>query len=118
MKRDRHEQHLAWIRSLHCCVCQDNTSVEPAHLRAADPRFAKPPTPMAQKPSDIWVTPLCSVCHRRQHAMGERHFWKLVGRDPWIIAAALWINTGDVNAAEELLRAQHGSVKQTKRPGC
>jgi hypothetical protein len=42
---------------------------------------------MAQKPDDIWSLPLCNRHHSEQHSIGnELKFWKMYGRDPFILA--------------------------------
>lgn len=104
MKRQHDDKHLTFIRTLPCAICADNTSTEAAHVRAADPRFAKRAVGMSEKPDDMWVTPLCGKCHKRQHAMSEQHFWHLNRRDPHVLAMALWHNSGDADAADTILR--------------
>ena len=49
---------------------------------------------MAEKPSDLWATPLCPGCHRTdndaQHSGSEQAFWDRSGRQPLKIAADLY----------------------------
>lgn len=45
------------------------------------------------KPSDEFVVPLCSNCHRTQHG-GERTFWGNIDK-PLELAKFLWDNSGD-----------------------
>lgn len=107
-KRVHAEGHLAWIRTLPCLVTGSTYEVEAAHVRYADPRFAKPAVGIGIKPSDSWVVPLCAVEHRTgkgaQHSMNERQYWRGKGIDPVLVAAALWMNSGDDEAAALILR--------------
>lgn len=88
--RERNEKYLNYIRSLPCCICGDNTSTEAAHIRVGSINHDKPPTGMAEKPSDIWCLPLCGRHHREQHATGnELKFWQAKGIDPFFLALSL-----------------------------
>ena len=85
--RQRNERHLAWIRTLPCCVCGDDISTEAAHIRTGSINHDKPPTGMGEKPGDFWVLQLCSKCHREQHAAGdELKWWASKGLDPFMLA--------------------------------
>ena len=100
--------HLAFVRSLLCLACLDNTSVEAAHIRFSDRRAAKINPGVGQKPHDYWTVPLCSECHRTQHTMNEQDFWfNEQGIDPLAVAAWLYLASGDVEAGETIIRAQH-----------
>jgi 5-methylcytosine-specific restriction endonuclease McrA len=68
MSRIRDKKHLAFIRTLICCVC-GLLNPEAAHIRI----YGKGGT--ALKTGDNNVVPLCNSCHRTQHAVGERTFW-------------------------------------------
>lgn len=105
--RRRDEKHLAFLRTLRCLVCLDNTSVEAAHLRYSDIRAAKFNPGVGQKPHDYWTVPLCSRCHREQHEQKEEMFWDHAMIDPLFVAMALYLNTGDASAAETIIQAQH-----------
>lgn len=94
--------HLDFIRSLPCIVCGDNTSTEAAHIRMGDPSVGKRSTGMGEKPSDIWVLPLCGKCHREQHNVVEWAFWKHRNIDPHKKALALWAATGDHELGEQI----------------
>ena len=88
--RIKDARRLAFIRSLPCCVCGDNTSTEPAHIRAAGLGYGKAHTGMAQKPDDKWTVPLCGRCHREQHAFGdELKWWASKNIDPFMLAITL-----------------------------
>jgi hypothetical protein len=84
--RVRDEAHLRFIRSLPCCVCGDDTTVEAAHLRVGSIGHGKPITGMQEKPSDAWCLPLCNAHHREQHSMNELAFWKSHEIDPFMLA--------------------------------
>ena len=103
--RQHKEAHLKFIRSLPCIVCGDNTSTEAAHVRMSDPRIGKDITGIGIKPHDYFVVPLCGECHRRQHQMSERLFWRHAGIDPVLKALALYAASGDVDEADKILNA-------------
>lgn len=84
--RVRDEKHLKFIREQPCCLCNDNTSVEAAHIRAGSIEHNKPATGMAEKPDDRWTLPLCGTHHREQHTMNEMEFWAEYGIDPFALA--------------------------------
>jgi hypothetical protein len=85
--RVRDENYLDYIRSLRCCICGDDTSVEAAHLRVGSVNDGKQPAGMAQKSSDRWALPLCGRHHREQHATGnEMEFWLSYAIDPFALA--------------------------------
>lgn len=99
--------HLAFIRSLPCCLsdkggCQH--AVEAAHVRYRSLRAGKRETGKAEKPSDCWVVPLCAKHHREQHdAGGEQLWWG--NRDPLILCAFLYLHSGDAEAAKMVIRS-------------
>lgn len=101
--RRRDEKHLAFVRTLACACCGDNTSVEAAHIRMSDARIAKPATGIAIKPDDRFVLPLCSRCHREQHAGSERKFWECRDKDPVLLSLALHSVSGDAGEAQRIL---------------
>lgn len=100
----RYEEHKRFIRSLPCIICYDDTSTECAHVRMRDPRAAKKITGIGIKPRDCWTVPLCGQHHRQQHEIGEANFWYWAGIDPIFKAMALWINSGDLEAGEEVVK--------------
>ena len=101
--RSRNEQHLDFIRSLPCCVCLDNTSVEAAHLRMSDARIGKFNAGVGAKPDDKFTLPLCGKHHRIQHEIGEEKFW--YGEDPIFLSLALYSVGGDVEMGEYIIKA-------------
>jgi Protein of unknown function (DUF968). len=105
--RVHNEKHLQFIRQLPCVVCEDNTSTEAAHIRFSDARAAKINPGVGAKPHDRWTVPLCGKHHRKQHEMNEQGFWDAAMIDPIFVALALWSVSGDHEAGEEIIRAQH-----------
>src|SRR5574340_295769 len=105
--RRKNEKHLTWLRTEPCCVCGDNTSTEAAHVRMSDGRIGKGATGIAIKPDDCFTVPLCSRCHREQHSMSERVYWKRKNIDPVLLALALYAYSGDAEAAERIMRREN-----------
>ena len=106
MKRPREkiEQHIAFVRQLPCIVCADNTATEGAHIRYSDSRAAKWSSGMGEKPSDMFVVPLCGRCHRSQHSMNEREWWLEKKIDPIQTAAFLFCASGDQARGEVIIQ--------------
>lgn len=87
--RVKDAKHLNYIRSLPCCICGEDTTVEAAHIRSACIEYGKLHTGMAEKPDDRWTVPLCGKHHRIQHTMDEIEFYSMYGKDPFLIAMTL-----------------------------
>lgn len=106
MKRIHDEKHLAFLRTLVCVVpgCQDNTSVEAAHVRLTDRTVAKPGAGIGLKPHDFFTLPLCGAHHRLQHTMSEAEFWSELDTDPVKLALAIYAVSGDAQEAERIIR--------------
>ena len=94
--------HLAFIRSLPCCICSNNIETEACHIRHSGPD--KPHAGIAQKPDDRWTVPMCGAHHRKQHSMNERAFWVSQGIDPLKLAVRLWGVSGDYEAGCSILQ--------------
>jgi hypothetical protein len=106
-KRPRVEdkQHLAFIRTLRCCIC-GAPGPDPAHIRSASAIHGKRETGGAEKASDKWTVPLCRLHHDEQHDAGnELLWWASKGIDPFGLALALHHATGDDEIADGILRA-------------
>lgn len=101
--RRQDQQHLAWIRTLPSVV-PGRDPVEAAHIRYADARYAKESAGLQQKPDDAWVVPLAADQHRAQHARREQDFWASHGIDPIVIAAFLYVHSGDDVAGAQIIR--------------
>jgi hypothetical protein len=105
--RQKHAEHLAFIRGLPCLVCRERTETEEAaHIRMRDPEIAKLNPGHSSKAHDFYAVPLCSQHHRDQHAMGEREFWDTAGIDPVKKALALYAHSGDHAAATRIIEAR------------
>lgn len=88
----RDKNHLAFIRSLPCCVCP-NIYSEAAHIRKGTDGG------MGLKPSDCWTVPLCRTCHNKQHNIGESRFWRGKLQDARNLANLLYSCTGQDDLA-------------------
>jgi hypothetical protein len=100
--RFRSQRHLKHVRSHYCVSCDADAPIEAAHLRIGTDGG------MGLKPSDFFAVPLCggsdgSGCHQRQHTIGERTFWREVGKDPLEIIEEL-IRTSPVRREIEAHR--------------
>jgi len=95
--------HLQFVRSLPCCLCGDNVTVEVAHIRMGYHGW-KRPMGMGER-DDRWVIPLCGRHHRDQHNMREAIFWRTQKRNPARLARMLWMMTGDHAAASRAIRS-------------
>jgi hypothetical protein len=95
--------HLDFIRQLPCIVCGNNICTEAAHIRFSCIAANKRKTGMGEKPHDMWVLPVCGDHHRAQHGGNEFKFWQLMGIDPIFSAMALWINSGNHEAGEQIV---------------
>lgn len=102
---------LAFVRTKPCAnpSCR-HVPAEAAHIRMGNLDIGKPPTGMQEKPDDRWVVPLCAWCHRdapnAQHKMNEAKFWKMVGVDPFKIAAGLYAEYGGTGGHIKLKRTK------------
>ena len=108
--RKRDEKHLAFIRTLPCIICGDNTSTEACHIRMSDARIAKPATGIAIKPDDKYVLPMCGAHHRDQHKMSERRFWEQQNIDAVLVALAIYSVSGDAEESEAIMRGRQVSI--------
>lgn len=92
--RQRDEHHLKAIRQCDCIVCGHYQPSEAAHIRFGNMRYGKFATGMQEKPSDMWVLPLCASCHRHgpdaQHSMNEEKYWEGHNIDPLDAAHQLY----------------------------
>lgn len=94
--RQLDKDYKGWVARLPCAACmvrgKYNLGVHVAHLRVSSLEHGKRETGGAEKPHDIWVTPLCPPHHTgdvtkvdfSQHTMGdERAFWDRLAIDPF-----------------------------------
>ena len=116
--REKDKDHLAWLSTLPC-VITGKRPVHVAHVRYADPVYAKPQTGIAEKPSDKWCVPLLATLHNEgpeaQHGMNERLFWARHGLDPLRIALALYSVTGD-DEQGALIISEANRIASASRP--
>jgi hypothetical protein len=104
--RLRDQKHTDYINKLPCCICGSTRNVEAAHLKLRLPEIGKEMPGMQMKADDSFVTPLCHYHHQSgilaQHRVGEQRFWfEIHGRNPFDIAASLWIESGGAARALE-----------------
>lgn len=110
--RERNENHLAFIRTLKCCLC-GKPGPDPAHIRSASPIYGKRETGAGEKASDKWTVPLCREHHDEQHKAGnELLWWASKGIDPFGLALALHHATGDDEVAEGIIQS-HSNRRST-----
>lgn len=82
--RKRSKDHLAFIRSQSCLVCQ-KTPADAHHLKFAQPRT------LGRKVSDEFTVPLCRSHHQSLHRYGnEKAWWTNLQIAPLPIAKELW----------------------------
>lgn len=105
------EAHLAFIRTLHCCIC-GAACPDPAHIRSENGLYGKRETGGGEKSSDKWTVPLCRTHHDEQHKALERNgasaeitWWASKGIDPFGLALALYAASGDDEIAEGIIRS-------------
>ncbi len=103
--REINDKHRKFIGGLPCLLCGNNIESQAAHISYGDARWGKPRKGIAQKSSDFYCVPLCGRHHDEQHSMNEREWWDLAGIDPVPIAMALYVNSGNQDAGEQIVSA-------------
>src|ERR1700758_35927 len=88
----RRLQHLAFVRQLPCVACGKAAPSEAAHVRTGTDGG------VGVKPGDRHAVPLCTVCHAKQHRIGELTFWSALRIDPLNVALRLWTVSADDRA--------------------
>ncbi|MGY4626684.1 ERF family protein [Bradyrhizobium sp. USDA 4486] len=108
--RRRSKNHLAFVRSQGCLVCQ-KAPADAHHLKFAQPRA------LGRKVSDEFTVPLCRSHHRSLHRHGdERGWWANLQIAPLSIAKELW-DASPVHVAEgsQITPAISASIPETPR---
>ena len=90
----RRVHHLAFVRQLPCVACGKAAPSEAAHVRTGTDGG------VGVKPGDRYTVPLCTVCHAKQHRIGELTFWSALHIDPVNAALRLWTVSADIRAGE------------------
>lgn len=106
-RRIEDPRHLAFIRLLPSVVSGEY-GCEACHIRAGSAVHKKVWTGAGRKPDDAWCLPLTPAEHRTQHSMDELAFWRSHEIDPFELAVRLYEVSGDVQAAEQIIRKVRG----------
>ena len=100
------EAHLECVRQLPCVICGKVGRGDPHHLRIASERG------MSVKAPDKWAVPMCRIHHDEAHKVGtkvENRWFRERGiASPMDLAAALWMNTGDIERMARIVSAHRG----------
>lgn len=103
--REIDNAHRKFIGGLPCLICGNDIESQAAHISYAEPKWGKPGKGMASKASDFYCVPLCGRHHDAQHGMNERAWWELSGIDPVPVALALYVNSGNQEAGEQIVNS-------------
>ena len=107
--------HLAFIRTLKCCIC-GKPDPDAAHIRSANALYGKRETGGQEKASDKWTVPLCRLHHHDQHSAGnELVWWASQKIDPFGLALALHHASGDDAVCEAILQSHMASRSLERR---
>ena len=90
-------QHLAFVRQLPCVTCGKAALSEASHVRTGTDGG------VGRKPGDRYAVPLCTICHAKQHRVGELTFWSALRIDALNVALRLWTVSSDVEAGERIV---------------
>lgn len=67
------KKHLEYIaRNYPCLICRSNWTVQACHIRHTDKQGN---AGWGTKGGDMYVVPLCYLCHQKQHEQNEFTFW-------------------------------------------
>ncbi|MBO6755696.1 MAG: hypothetical protein JJ902_05185 [Roseibium sp.] len=105
--------YTAWLHELPCVVTgYIGEEIQQAHIRFADAAADKDLTGGGRKPDDFWSLPLHWMEHARQHSMGERAYWEMVGKDPLALCRQLHAMHPATRRATTFILSQ---VRRTRR---
>jgi hypothetical protein len=107
----RRAQHLAFVRQLPCVACGKAAPSEAAHVRTGTDGG------VGVKPGDRYAVPLCTVCHAKQHRIGELTFWSALRIDPLNVALRLWTVSADIKAGERTVFRARQQIDLAKACG-
>jgi hypothetical protein len=97
----RRVQHLVFVRQLPCVTCGKAAPSDAAHVPTGTDGG------VGRKLGDRYAVPLCTICHAKQHRVGELTFWSALRIDPLNVALRFWTVSSDVEAGERIVfRAQ------------
>ena len=78
------KKHLEYIaRNYPCLRCRTTYGVQATHIRTVD---NKGNAGWGSKGGDMYVVPLCYLCHQKQHSMNEFTFWQKHNMNPIEVA--------------------------------
>lgn len=97
------EAHLALIRKLPCTMCEAISRRDPHHLKSGPARKERG---FGIRSTDRWAVPVCRFHHdevERGGTRGEAAYFAKSRLDPYELANALWLNTGNLAAMGRVL---------------
>lgn len=101
--------HLSLIRQMPCAVCLEcrpKVIVDPHHLRSGE---ALAERGVGMRAPDKYAVPLCRCHHDDLHRISsrrEKQWFYDGGIDPFDLAVALWVSTGDLERMVNILLTQ------------
>jgi hypothetical protein len=97
------EAYLSALRLCQCLSCGLDAGCEAAHVRMN--RGKGTGGGIGMKPNDNNCLPLCTGCHRQQHAEGEQIFWDALDINPLDAARKLYSVSPDVTSMRTIVGA-------------
>lgn len=105
-KRIRDKNHLAFIRSLPCAKCVQESKSKKIFWKSEACHIRKGTNgALGRRPGDDYTLPLCPFHHRRQHQIGEVQFYKSVPKAVELAQELYWANEDRVRAMELIVLA-------------
>ena len=109
-RADNSLAHLALVRQLWCCLGHEREGIQVHHLRNGPARKTRG---LGMKSTDRWVVPILWTRPEELERLGSRHefrFFLQDGINPYALASALWINTGDLPRMGRVLELREGRL--------